>query len=84
MPDNLWDTEHGAMFGANAFATLNALYLLIDKGLISKEDAARVMTQTATQVRDASEDGTNPQVGEELARKLEAMASWCLGYRPKF
>ncbi|EJC82662.1 hypothetical protein Rleg4DRAFT_4381 [Rhizobium leguminosarum bv. trifolii WSM2297] len=82
MASNLWDTEHGAMFGANSFAAMNILYLLLDKGLISREDAAGVLTKTATQVREGSEDGAEPQVGEQVARKYEAMAAWCLGYSP--
>ncbi|MGO6840436.1 hypothetical protein GUK34_28445 [Rhizobium leguminosarum] len=84
MASNLWDSEHGAMFGANTLAAVNILYLLMDKGLISREDAAGVLTMTANQVRENSEDASDPQVGEQLARKLDAMAALCLGYSRNF
>lgn len=83
MTNNIWDTEHGAMFAASSFTALNTLYLLIEKGVITQQEAAGVMTQTATHVRDGSEDGSNPQIGEQIARKLETMAAWCLGHSPK-
>lgn len=80
MAANLWDTQSGAMSGANAFATLNCLYLLIDKGVVSQQEAANVFTETARQVREGSEDGDNPSAGEQVATMMETMAGWCLGH----
>ena len=68
------------MAGANSFATLNCLYLLIDKGVITQQEAAQVFTETARQVREGSEDGTDPGIGEQVATMMESMAGWCLGY----
>ncbi|MBB2710838.1 hypothetical protein N2597_01815 [Rhizobium sophoriradicis] len=82
MASNLWDTGHGAMFGANSLAAINTLYLLMDKGLISREDAAGVLTKTAHQVREDSENGPDSELGEQVARRFEAMAAWCLSYSP--
>lgn len=80
MATNLWDTQQGALSGANSFATLNCLYLLMDKGLISKQEAAKVFTDAARQVREGTEDGTAPAFGEKAATVMETMAGWCLGY----
>lgn len=76
---NAWDTPQGAMDGANTFCALNIVYLLIEKGLISQQEAAGVFTATANQVRDGSEDGPSPQYGEAVAKMMEKMAGWCLG-----
>lgn len=80
---NSWDTPDGADEAGNAILVLNTLYLLIDKGLITKEDAAAVCIKTATKVREGSEDGAAPQFGEQAARRFETMAAWCLGIRPR-
>lgn len=80
MTMNLWDTELGAMAGANSFATLNSLYLLMSKGLITQQEAANVFIESARQVREGSEDGTNPAIGERVATMMETMAGWCLGH----
>ncbi|MEZ2132461.1 MULTISPECIES: hypothetical protein [unclassified Sinorhizobium] len=80
MAANIWDTEFGAMAGANSFAMLNSLYLLIDKGVITQQEAARVFTETARQVREGSEDGADPRIGERVATMMETMAGWCLGH----
>ncbi|XNY07047.1 hypothetical protein ACMFL9_26530 [Sinorhizobium meliloti] len=77
---NIWDTDFGAMAGANSFATLNTLYLLIDKKLISQQKAAQVFTETARQVREGTEDGAHPEIGERVATMMETMAGWCLGH----
>ena len=77
---NIWDSHAGAAGAAANFCTMNVLYLLIEKGLITQEEAAGVFTKTANQVRDGSEDGPNPGSGESIARGLEKMAGWCLGY----
>ncbi|WP_141130255.1 hypothetical protein [Rhizobium aethiopicum] len=82
MTSNLWDTEHGIMFGANSSAAINTLFLLMDKGLISREDAAGVLTKTANQVREGSEDGPDSELVEQVARRFEAMAAWCLSHSP--
>lgn len=81
MSVNMWDTPLGAMSGASAFATLNTLYLMVEKKLITKEEAAKVFTTTARQVREGSEDGTSPAIGEAVATTMETMAGWCLGYK---
>lgn len=83
MSANLWDDQTGATAGAANFAILNLLYLLIDKKIISNEEAAGVFTKTANQVRDGSEDGSNPMAGEQVAKMMEMMAGWCLGQNPK-
>lgn len=79
--NNLWDTHVGAAAGANAFANLNVLYLMMDKGLITQQEAAKVFTTTARQVREGSEDGPNPEAGEAVATMMETMAGWCLGHK---
>lgn len=81
MSGNMWDTQQGAMSGASAFATLNTLYLMIEKGLITQQEAANVFTNTARQVREGSEDGQNPTAGEAVATMMETMAGWCLGHK---
>lgn len=80
---NAWDDEIGALVSGTAFCSFNLLRLLIEKGLIEQHEAAAVMTKTATQVREGSEDGGAPQNGENAARRFEAMAGWLLGYNPK-
>lgn len=82
MASNLWDTEHDIISRANSWASINTLYLLMDKGLISREDAAGVLTKTANQVREGSEDGPHSELGEQVSRRFEAMAAWCLSYSP--
>jgi hypothetical protein len=77
---NHWDSPLGAMSGANSFCALNILYLLIEKGLITQQEASGIFTKTANQVRDGSEDGPSPQAGEAVAKAMEQMAGWCLGY----
>jgi hypothetical protein len=74
-----WDTQLGAMIHGNTFVSLNILYLLMEKGLISQQEAAGVFTTAANQVREGSEDGAKPQFGEATAQALETMAGWCLG-----
>jgi hypothetical protein len=77
---NTWDTPYGAMAGANSFCALNILYLLMEKGVITQQEAAKVFTETADQVRNGTEDGAAPAIGEGVAKSMEEMAAWCLGY----
>jgi len=50
-------------------------------GLITQQEAAKVFTTTARQVREGSEDGPNPEAGEAVATMMETMAGWCLGHK---
>ncbi|MGN6304829.1 MAG: hypothetical protein ACTHNH_08440 [Mesorhizobium sp.] len=83
MEVNSWDMPLGAMANGNAMAILNVLYLMIEKGIITQAEAAGVLTKTANQVRDGSEDGSAPEHGERVAQAFEQMASWCLGMQTK-
>lgn len=79
MQENPWDTKYGALGISNSLAVRNILQILIRKGVITREEAAEVLTMTANQVRDGSEDGAAPHYGESVARSLEKSASWFLG-----
>lgn len=79
---NYWDTPVGALAGANAFCSLNLVYLLIEKGIITQAEGASVFTKTANQIRDGSEDGPSPEHGEAAARMIEQFAAWTLGRGP--
>ena len=53
--------------------------LLVDKGVITKEEAAQVLVQTADDIRLGTEDDPIAAAGEGLAQGYEKAAGWLLG-----
>ncbi len=71
------------LFSANAFATFHLCQVLIEKGILTKPEAASTMTRAAESLRQMSEDGASAQFGETIAQKIENLAEWLLGLVPK-
>lgn len=61
------------------------LSLLIEKGLISQEEAAKVMVSTAGDLRSGTEDDAPSMKlrGELYAKAFEHLAGWLLGHSPE-
>jgi hypothetical protein len=64
--------------GAPALMGFRLLALLVEKGVVTQEDASKVMVQTAEDLRTATEDDAGT-VGENVARLYERMAGWLQG-----
>lgn len=62
--------------------TRQTLNLLVDKEMISAVDAAGVFTRAAEAVRCATEDEPSPEVGEAIAKAMEAEAAGLLQLPP--
>lgn len=56
------------------------LSALVKKGILSQEDAAQVLIDTAEKLRMGTEDGGAAQSGEATAQVYETMAGWLLGH----
>jgi hypothetical protein len=72
---------------AHLFATLSltrqTLILLVDKGQVTREEAAAVFMRSADDVRSATKGERSPEFGESIARSIEAHVRWFLAYRPE-
>ncbi|WP_342360785.1 hypothetical protein [Terrarubrum flagellatum] len=79
MSENRWTDPHFVMNAGSSLFTYNLCRLLVRKGLISREEAAGVMVETANDLRQATEDGPGVGVGEAAAKSFETFAGWMLG-----
>jgi hypothetical protein len=70
---------------AHLFATLSltrqTLILFVDKGLITREEAAAVFMRSADEVRSATKAEASPEFGETIAKSIETHVVWFLRYR---
>lgn len=70
----------------NVLFAFSLLQGLIRKGVFTHEEAARVLTETANNLRSGTEDDPTAAEGERLARGYETIATWILdeanGARP--
>lgn len=67
-----------AISGANQLLAVSMMELFVEKGLITRNEAAAVFTNAANSVRDGSEDDIYAAHGEAMARLLESSASLIL------
>ncbi|MBW8639004.1 hypothetical protein K1W69_17540 [Hoeflea sp. WL0058] len=79
MSDDGWKDPQTIMFGANAFCQFNLCAALVNKGVLTQQEAANVMVKTANDIRSGSEDGSGQEYGERIASRYEVLASWLLG-----
>ncbi|CAN7516293.1 hypothetical protein [Brucella pseudogrignonensis] len=79
MSDSGWQTPNGVIFGANAMFNFRLCAALVEQGVLTQQQAANVMVETAEDIRSGSEDGIRADLGEALASRYEVFAGWLLG-----
>lgn len=78
MSDDGWQSPSGISLGANAMLAFNLLRTLVDKGVLTSNEAAHVVTKTADDIRSGSEDGSGEMLGEQTAQIFEQVGEWLL------
>ncbi|WP_043614220.1 hypothetical protein [Ensifer sp. ZNC0028] len=80
MTDDGWKMPESITLGANLMFALNLCTTLIDKGVLTRQEAANIMVETANDIRSGSEDGAGEILGEATAGPYERLAAMLLGY----
>jgi hypothetical protein len=83
MTDDGWKSPQTITFGANAFGLFRLAQKLVEKQILTQQEAADVMVRAADDVRNATEGGSGETFGGAIASRYETFAGWLLGQNPK-
>lgn len=81
LPNGLTAKAFNVTTTAAGFCALNLCLALVEKRLLTPAEAAQVMTKTADDIRNGSEDDALAGYGEALARGYERFAATLLRSR---
>lgn len=79
MADGGWTNPLVIMSGASSMFAYRLCVKLVEKGVLTQQDAANVFIATADDIRSGSEDGAGERLGEVVARDYEKLAALVLG-----
>lgn len=82
MADDGWRTPPVILGGAASMFAYRLCVKLVEKRVLTQQEAASIFTATADDIRSGTEDGSGENLGEAVARSYEKMASWMLGTPP--
>lgn len=75
------DRATALAFTANKLFAFQIASALVEKGLLTSEEAGAVMVKTANLIRTGTEDEADERLGESFARQYEDVAGWLLRAR---